>query len=180
MLQNLGTKVALKKVGLSADTFDLSSLTGPSAQPRREPNKLRKKPPALRPEDYDDDDDDGGWSSWMPSIKSLPLTVQPWLAPKPVPVAVSQIPTVGDPAPVDRDGKLKLGGRRALVVFMRCVGCACNASSFYYCTIRYADGNFNSRPEDLYFTPVDRQSPRRHDTLHCRLAFVRPRDQEMD
>lgn len=122
MLANLSTKIALRKVGVKSDTFDFSSLTEPS---RRETNRLRKKGP---PQGWDDDDDNAGWSSWVPSInmKSLPLAVTPWLSPKPAPVATGRVPSVGDAAPADRDAKLKLGrGRRALVVFMRCVGCAC-------------------------------------------------------
>lgn len=135
MLSSLATKAALSKVGLSADAFDLSKLTNPLApsEPHREPNKLRKRPPPNRTTDvrYRDDhgnDDDDSWSSWFSGInvKSLPLTVHPWLAPAPPSVAVAAAaPTVGDKAPLDRDGKLRLGGQRTLVVFLRCVGCAC-------------------------------------------------------
>jgi hypothetical protein len=134
MLSSLTTKIALKKVGLPSDTFDLSSWTLPptSTEPRREPNKLRKRPPPPRPEGYEDDDDDGnnGWGSWGSAL-SIPLTVHPWLSPAPPPVQVGVAPTVGDVAPTDRGGKLKLGGgKRTLVVFLRCVGCACTLLLF--------------------------------------------------
>lgn len=120
MFTSLGTKLALKKVGLPTNTFDFFD---EATQPRREPNKLRKKPPVPRPDGSpSNDENDGSWGSWM----SIPLTVQPWFAPPPPPVAVNAVPNVGSVAPVDRDGKLKLGGgRRTLVVFLRCVGCAC-------------------------------------------------------
>ena len=127
MFSSLATKAALSKVGLSADAFDLSKLTSPvgnSSGPQREPNKLRKAPPP----GYDPNNpDDDSWSSWFSSInvKSLPLTVHPWLAPSTPSVPVGAVPSVGDKAPVDQDGKLKLGGRKTLVIFLRCVGCAC-------------------------------------------------------
>lgn len=126
MFASLTTKLALKKVGLPSDTFDLSSWTLPSAdpqQPRREPNKLRKQPP----EGYDPERDES-WGSWISGI-GIPLTVHPWLTPAPPPVKVAVVPSVGDTAPVDREGRLKLGGgQRTLVVFLRCVGCACNTA----------------------------------------------------
>ena len=138
MLSSFTTKVALKKVGLPSDTFDFSSWTLPPTsdpqQPRREPNKLRKRPPPPRPEGYEDDDENNGWGSWGSAL-SIPLTVHPWLSPAPPPVQVGVVPNVGDTAPIDRDGKLKLGGgKRTLVVFLRCVGCACTLRPSH-CTI---------------------------------------------
>lgn len=115
MFSSLTTKLALKKAGLSSDMLDFS---GPARPP---PNKLRKKPPSQ----LDNDDDNAGWSGWM-SVKSLPLSVQPWLSPPPPPVHVARVPGIGDKAPQDIEKKLVVGGgRRVLLVFLRCVGCAC-------------------------------------------------------
>lgn len=115
MFSSLTTKLALKKAGLSSDMLDFS---GPARPP---PNKLRKKPPSQ----LDNDDDNAGWSGWM-SVKSLPLSVQPWLSPPPPPVHVARVPGIGDKAPQDNEKKLVVGGgRRVLLVFLRCVGCAC-------------------------------------------------------
>ncbi|KAF5255389.1 hypothetical protein FOXYS1_14206 [Fusarium oxysporum] len=74
MLSSFTTKLALKKAGIPSDVFDFS-------EKKREPNKLRKNPPADL-----DNETDSGWTSWM-SIRSLPLTVQPWLTPPPAAVA---------------------------------------------------------------------------------------------
>ncbi|KAF7548485.1 hypothetical protein G7046_g8662 [Stylonectria norvegica] len=127
MFNSLTTKIALKRVGLSSDILDFSGPAS-SSQPR---NKLRKNPPAnLRDNEDDDDEGNGGWSSWM-SKKSLPLTVQPWFSPPPPPVAVARVPGIGDKAPADRDRKVVLGGgRRVLLVFLRCVGCAFAQKTF--------------------------------------------------
>ncbi|KID84237.1 Thioredoxin-like fold protein [Metarhizium guizhouense ARSEF 977] len=112
MFSSLATKIALKKAGIPSNALDFSS--------PREPNKLRKDQPA-------DDQDSNNWSSWL-SYKSLPLTVHPWLSPPPPPIQVSRVPRIGEPAPRDRHGKLATGrGRRVLVVFLRCVGCACKS-----------------------------------------------------
>lgn len=65
------------------------------------------------------------------AARNLPLTVQPWLTPNPaaVPVAAS-CPGIGDVAPLDRDRLLTFGGgRKVLVVFLRCVGCACKSTA---------------------------------------------------
>ena len=52
-----------------------------------------------------------------------PAVAPPAVAPPPVPVA-AESPKVGDLAPLDRDRKIEFGGgRRVLVVFLRCVGC---------------------------------------------------------
>ncbi|KAF5022665.1 hypothetical protein F66182_5283 [Fusarium sp. NRRL 66182] len=113
MLSSLTTKLALKKAGIPSDILDFSSA------PKREPNKLRKNPPQPS-----ENDADAGWGSWM-SIRSLPLTVQPWLTPPPAAGAVGRVPGIGDKAPIDKTHKLRLGGgKRVLLVFLRCVGCA--------------------------------------------------------
>ncbi|KIE00715.1 Thioredoxin-like fold protein, partial [Metarhizium majus ARSEF 297] len=115
MFSSLATKIALKKAGIPSNALDFSS--------PREPNKLRKDQPA-------DDQDCNNWSSWL-SYKSLPLTVHPWLSPPPPPIQVSRVPRIGEPAPRDRHGKLATGcGRRVLVVFLRCVGCAFAQKTF--------------------------------------------------
>ncbi|KAK8929263.1 hypothetical protein VCV18_001925 [Metarhizium anisopliae] len=115
MFSSLATKIALKKAGIPSNALDFSSA--------REPNKLRKDQPA-------DDQESNNWSSWL-SYKSLPLTVHPWLSPPPPPIQVSRVPRIGEPAPRDRHGKLATGhGRRVLVVFLRCVGCAFAQKTF--------------------------------------------------
>jgi hypothetical protein len=116
MLSSFTTKLALKKAGIPSDILSFPT-------EKREPNKLRKNPPSPS-----DNDADSSWSSWM-SVRSLPLTVQPWLTPPPAAVSVGRVPGIGDKAPVDRTQKLRLG-KRTLVVFLRCVGCACK-SPFY-------------------------------------------------
>lgn len=178
MFSSLTTKLALKKVGLPSDTFDLSSWTLPPAdpqQPRREPNKLRKP----MPEGYDPNNPDDSWGSWFAGGIGLPLTVHPWLSPAPPPVKVAAVPSVGDLAPVDREGRLRLGGgQRTLVVFLRCVGCACTSSLIpipeQQSLIR------RSRPEDLPHPPDAREPLRRHDPLRRRLPLLRPGDPQMD
>ncbi|KAF4982958.1 hypothetical protein FZEAL_1528 [Fusarium zealandicum] len=122
MFSSFTTKLALKKAGLPSDILDLPGQF--TSQPRREPNKLRKKQPA------EDDGDGAGWGSWM-SIRSLPLTVQPWLSPAAPAVAIGRVPGIGDKAPVDSGNKMVLGGgRRVLLVFLRCVGCAFAQKTF--------------------------------------------------
>lgn len=60
------------------------------------------------------------------SVKSLPLTAQAWLSPPPPSVAIARVPGIGDKAPVDKSKKIVFGEkRRILLVFLRCVGCAC-------------------------------------------------------
>ncbi|KAH7316795.1 hypothetical protein B0I35DRAFT_263755 [Stachybotrys elegans] len=120
MFSNLATKVALKKVGLSSkdlDFFDGSS------------NNTSKRSNSGNGQGLDDDN--GSWAGWMPS---LPLTVQPWLSPPPPPVNVARSsPRIGQPAPRDVDRKLRLGGgRRTLIVFLRCVGCAFAQKTFLH------------------------------------------------
>jgi len=128
MFSSIGTKVALAKVGLPSNSLDFSSWT--VSDPHA--NKLRKRQPAPRDPDDGADDGENGWASWMSqwNVKSLPLTIHPWLQPSPPPVAVGRVPNVGDKAPVDRDGRLKIEGKRTLVVFLRCVGCAFAQKTF--------------------------------------------------
>ncbi|ETS74095.1 hypothetical protein PFICI_13961 [Pestalotiopsis fici W106-1] len=118
MLSSLTTKLALRKVGLKSDSFDFSS---PAA------NKGSDSKSAF---DNDDSTAAGGWPAWM-STRKLPLTAQAWLSPVPPPVPVADCPKVGDLAPLDRDRQLSMGGgRRVVVLFMRCVGCAFAQKSF--------------------------------------------------
>ncbi|KAJ4263568.1 hypothetical protein NW762_006388 [Fusarium torreyae] len=115
MLSSFTTKLALKKAGIPSDILSFPT------EKKREPNKLRKNPP---PPGSENDSDAASWSSWM-SIRSLPLSVQPWLTPPPAAVAVARVPGIGDKAPLDKTQKLRLGGgSRVLLVFLRCVGCA--------------------------------------------------------
>lgn len=117
MFSSLTTKIALKKVGLPSDILNFS---GPNTS-STSPNKLRKR----QPESIDQDEGNGGWSNWM-SVKALPLTAQAWLSPPPPPIAIARIPGIGDKAPVDKNRKVVFGGgKRILLVFLRCVGCAC-------------------------------------------------------
>jgi hypothetical protein len=120
MFSNLATKVALKKVGLPSDTFDFSSWKTESKPSK----KITKTQPASG---NASSNNSKTWSEWM-SVKSLPLTVQPWLTPRPPPIPVADPPRVGDLAPLDRDRKLACGGgKKVVVVFLRCVGCACKS-----------------------------------------------------
>ncbi|KAG8352841.1 hypothetical protein FVEN_g9172 [Fusarium venenatum] len=116
MLSSFTTKLALKKAGIPSDILSFPT-------EKREPNKLRKNPPSPS-----ENDADSSWASWM-SVRSLPLTVQPWLTPPPAAASVGRVPGIGDKAPVDRTQKLRLG-RRTLVVFLRCVGCAFAQKTF--------------------------------------------------
>jgi hypothetical protein len=128
MFSAITTKIALRKLGLNSDTLNFSLPTNPEPKPK--PKKLTKNaPPGTVPGLDDEDDSSSNWPAWM-TVKSLPLTVQPWLSPPPpaIPVA-AECPKPGDLAPLDRDRKLTFGGgKRVLVVFLRCVGCACNVS----------------------------------------------------
>ncbi|AEO65584.1 uncharacterized protein THITE_2112710 [Thermothielavioides terrestris NRRL 8126] len=128
MFSNLATKAALKKVGLPTDTFDFSSWTG-SDSSKPSWKKITKSKPTTATAATDNANNNSNtskaWPDWM-SVKSLPLTVQPWLTPRPPPIPVAEPPRVGDMAPLDRDRQLVLGnGRKTLVVFLRFVGCAC-------------------------------------------------------
>jgi hypothetical protein len=136
MFSNLATKVALKKVGLPADTFDFSSWKTSSEGKSSTSKKLTKPQPTATTtatSNGNSNNNNKTWPDWM-SVKSLPLTVQPWLTPRPPPIPVAEPPRIGDLAPLDRDRKLGGafgGGRKVLVVFLRCVGCACGFSFPY-------------------------------------------------
>ncbi|KAI0162293.1 hypothetical protein GGR57DRAFT_489974 [Xylariaceae sp. FL1272] len=119
MFSSLTTKLAMKKVGLSSDTFDFSKSTKSSSN---------GSIPGL---DDADEPNGSGWPAWM-STKKLPLTAQAWLSPVPPPVPVaSECPKPGDLAPLDRDRQLEFGGGKPVIVlFMRCVGCAFAQKSF--------------------------------------------------
>ncbi|KAK1758667.1 hypothetical protein QBC47DRAFT_441516 [Echria macrotheca] len=131
MLSSLATKVALKKVGLSKDSFNLPwSDSSSSSKPAARNSSPGAGGGKLTTFDSSAAGKDGGdkstsWPAWM-TVKNLPLTVQPWLTPVPPPIPVAASPPrVGEPAPLDRDRELTLGGgRKVLVVFLRCVGCA--------------------------------------------------------
>ncbi|KAI4596063.1 hypothetical protein KJ359_006355 [Pestalotiopsis sp. 9143b] len=120
MFSSLTTKLALRKVGLKSSDLDFSS-------PAPKDNNKAKS-------GFDDDEENsanGGWPAWM-STRKLPLTAQAWLSPVPPPVPVAaECPKVGDLAPLDRDRQLALGGgKKVVVLFMRCVGCAFAQKSF--------------------------------------------------
>ncbi|TLD07553.1 hypothetical protein PgNI_10233 [Pyricularia grisea] len=126
MFNGLATKLAMKKMGIPKNALDMSALTGGSSS--TEPNKLKKNPPGQEDADAANAN---GWPKWM-TVKNLPLTAQAWLSPPPPPVPVAaECPKVGDLAPLDRDRKIEFGGgRRVLVVFLRCVGCAFAQKTF--------------------------------------------------
>jgi hypothetical protein len=117
---SLTTKLAMRKMGISKDTFNFTS--APAAKP------------SSANEFEDEGDPNSNWPKWM-SVRKLPLTAQAWLAPPPPSVAVAtECPRIGGPAPLDRDRQLDLTmstGRRqqVLVVFLRCAGCACTSTS---------------------------------------------------
>ncbi|RDA95406.1 hypothetical protein CP533_3432 [Ophiocordyceps camponoti-saundersi (nom. inval.)] len=129
MLSSLTTKIALRNVGLKADSFDFFGGAAAAAdEPSRK--KLTNGNDAARADADAQDDETARWPAWM-SLKSLPMTVHPWITPAPPPIPVARLPQVGDVAPRDRDNKLELGGgRRVLVVFMRCAGCAFAQKTF--------------------------------------------------
>ncbi|KAK4156785.1 hypothetical protein C8A00DRAFT_40799 [Chaetomidium leptoderma] len=132
MFSNLATKVALKKVGLPSDTFDFSSWKKASSEGKPS-KKITKSQPPTTGTSNNNDANAKAWPEWM-SIKSLPLTVQPWLTPRPPPIPIADPPRVGDLAPLDRDRKLVLGGggKKVIVVFLRCVGCAFAQKTFLH------------------------------------------------
>ncbi|OHF03416.1 hypothetical protein CORC01_01135 [Colletotrichum orchidophilum] len=122
MLSSLTTKIALRKVGLNSKSFDFGG--GDSTD-----SKSKKGSNAGLDDDVADRNS-GGWPAWM-SMKSLPITVAPWFSPPPPPVPISEVPKIGDLAPLDRDRQLEFGrGRPVLVVFLRCVGCAFAQKTF--------------------------------------------------
>ncbi|KAI0458083.1 hypothetical protein F5B21DRAFT_39289 [Xylaria acuta] len=120
MFSSLTTKLAMKKAGLSSDTLDFSKSSSSPV-----------KNSSVGALDNVDDSNDSGWAAWM-NTKKLPLTAQAWLSPVPPPVPVAaECPKPGDLAPLDRDRQLAFGsGRPAIVLFLRCVGCAFAQKSF--------------------------------------------------
>lgn len=126
MFSSLGTKLAMKKMGISKDALNFAS------EPAGSKKAANKDAAAAAAAAELDDDAQGAWPKWM-TVRNLPLTAQAWLSPVPPSVPVApECPAVGAPAPRDRDGKLVLGGgRRVLVVFLRCVGCACTSGIFF-------------------------------------------------
>lgn len=123
MFSSLATKVALKKVGLSSDSFNLPWSDSSSSSSSSKKSTRNSSPGAIP--GFDDETSSTWKPAWM-TVKSLPLTVQPWLTPVPPPIPVAEAPTVGSMAPLDRDRELTFGGgKKVLVVFLRCVGCAC-------------------------------------------------------
>ncbi len=132
MFSNLATKVALKKVGLPSDTFDFSSWKTSESKPSKKITKPQQ-PTAGDAAAATNGSANKAWPEWM-TVKSLPLTVQPWLTPRPPPIPIAEPPRVGDLAPIDRDRRLVFGGgKKVMVVFLRCVGCACMFLCFYPC-----------------------------------------------
>ncbi|KAI1779234.1 hypothetical protein F4818DRAFT_243450 [Hypoxylon cercidicola] len=118
MFASLTTKLAMRKAGLSSDTFDFSS-------------KSSSKPNNGSVPGLDElEESNSSWPAWM-STKKLPLTAQAWLSPVPPPVPVAECPKPGDLAPLDRDRQLTFGeGKPVVVLFLRCVGCAFAQKSF--------------------------------------------------
>ena len=168
MFSSLTTKLALKKAGLPTDLLNFSGPLTTSTSP----TKLRKN----QPDNIDQDDGNGGWTNWM-SVKSLPLTAQAWLSPPPPPVAIGRVPGIGDKAPVDKSGKIMFGEKkRILLVFLRCVGCAC-----MYSPLRRGNlaNNTLSRTKDLSQSPNPCESLQRH-KMHRSLALFRTSHKEMD
>ncbi|KAJ4401660.1 hypothetical protein N0V82_010852, partial [Gnomoniopsis sp. IMI 355080] len=133
MFSSLGTKLALRKLGVPKDALAFADSSPAPSSNKRD----RKAAAALAAEngDFGDDNASSYAAAWPPkwmSVKSLPLTAQAWLSPPPPPVPVAaSCPAVGSRAPVDMNGKLVLGqGKRVMVVFLRCVGCAFAQQNF--------------------------------------------------
>ncbi|KAJ4386845.1 hypothetical protein N0V93_009743 [Gnomoniopsis smithogilvyi] len=134
MFSSFGTKLALKKLGVPKDAIAFAS-SSPAPSNTSSSNKRDRKANAAALAAAENDLDDGPAVAWPPkwmSVKSLPLTAQAWLSPPPPPVPVAaSCPAVGSRAPVDRNGKLVVGaGKRVMVVFLRCVGCAFAQQNF--------------------------------------------------
>ncbi|KAK4459922.1 hypothetical protein QBC42DRAFT_333945 [Cladorrhinum samala] len=142
MFSNLATKVALKKAGIPTDAFSNIKLFpwadgNSSNNDTKSLSAVKKKSTSNDSNNNNNNNNNNKNSSTSSSsntnrwpnftVKSLPLTVQPWLTPKPPPIPVEQPPKVGDLAPLDKDRKIVLGGpggKKTLIVFLRCVGCA--------------------------------------------------------
>lgn len=148
MFSSLGTKLALKKLGVPKDAISFAT----SSSPAPKNNKRGANTSAFDADDDDDASSATAWPKWM-SVKSLPLTAQAWLSPPPPPVPVAaSCPAVGGRAPVDMSGKLVLGGgKRVMVVFLRCVGCACKFFlSFFLSSFRPLPPPFPWGPMSQY------------------------------
>lgn len=115
----------MRKMGIPSDAFNFPTFSSPEPEQAKKLQKTRSDlPPGTIP-GLDEQDEKAGWPAWM-SVKALPLTVQPWLSPPPAPIPIAECPKVGDLAPIDRDRKITVGGnKKVLIVFLRCVGCAC-------------------------------------------------------
>ncbi|KAI0120720.1 hypothetical protein BJ170DRAFT_161644 [Xylariales sp. AK1849] len=117
MFSSLTTKLALRKVGIKGDTFDFASPKSSKGTNGTQPG-------------LDEEETSNNWPAWM-SARKLPLTAQAWLSPVPPPVPIAECPKVNDLAPLDRDRQLTFGGGKKIVVlFLRCVGCAFAQRSF--------------------------------------------------
>ncbi|KAF3765171.1 hypothetical protein M406DRAFT_260138 [Cryphonectria parasitica EP155] len=136
MFSSLGTKIAMKKLGIPKDALNFTSPAAADTTPPRRASKRGTRSNTIDGDEAAAGGEAGGeeqksWPKWM-TAKSLPMTVQPWLSPAPPPVPVAaEPPRVGDVAPADQDGKLVVGrGRKVVVVFLRCVGCAFAQNTF--------------------------------------------------
>ncbi|KAK0733808.1 hypothetical protein B0T26DRAFT_632328 [Lasiosphaeria miniovina] len=122
MFSKLATKVAMKKAGISSDSFNFS-WPDLNAGAKSVFGDVRNSVSG-------GDNDKSAWPSWM-SARALPLTAQAWLTPPPPPIPVADPPKVGELTPLDRDRQLTFGGgNKVLVVFLRCVGCAFARQTF--------------------------------------------------
>lgn len=143
----------MKKMGIPSDLTKASPFGGDAAP------KDKKGVNGQSYMDLDDEDkaaNTSAWPKWM-SVKNLPLTVQPWFSPVPPPVPVAAAcPQVGEPAPVDTDRKLMLGGdgKKVIVVFLRCVGCACKLKPPYL-------SNPSNHGDSTNSSIINKQSPKK-------------------
>ncbi|OAA60384.1 Thioredoxin-like fold protein [Niveomyces insectorum RCEF 264] len=119
MFSSLTTKLAMRKIGISNDTFNFTlpdlgfggtgnAAAGPTTLPgspdahKKNKSKTRSVPgppgtvPGLEDEEEDDDNTAGhrrnsDGKAWPAwmTVRALPLTVQPWLTPPPAPIPVA-------------------------------------------------------------------------------------------
>lgn len=125
MFSSFGSKLVMKKLGIPTDVMKANPFGGEPEPPKKAGKKDGPAP-------VENPDEASAWPKWM-TVRNLPLTVQPWLSPAPPPVPIAaECPKIGEPAPMDRDKKLVLGGgKKVVVVFLRCVGCACKSFFFF-------------------------------------------------